>query len=84
MRNQVTEVLSKRRLKDKGEVLGGRCRKLDIYGKPVRLTFKGADTYQTSIGATVTILAGLAVISFGLWSWLSGIDTRAIIQQSMH
>ena len=76
---QLDQKFTKKRLRDSGEVLG-RCRKLDIYGKPIRLTFKGADSYKTSVGATVTIIAGLAVISFGLYSWLSRADYGVIVQ----
>ena len=57
---------------------------MDIYGKPVRLTFKGADTYKTQIGATVTILAGMAVITFGLYSWASRAERGRISQTTMH
>ena len=57
---------------------------LDVYGKPVRLMFKGNDVYQTNIGATVSILAALAVVSFGLFSWLSRLDRDDIVQQVVH
>ena len=75
--------IAKKKFIDKGKV-SGRCRMLDVYGKPVRFFYKGSDAYRTKIGATVSIIAALAVISFGLLSWLSRSDQDDIVQQVVH
>ena len=79
----VSQHMKRIKLRDQGEVLG-KCRRLDIYGKPVRLTFKGADSYKTQVGATVTVLAALTIISFALWSLLSADARITILNQSIH
>ena len=81
--SRVEADLVQKSLKDGGEMIG-RCRKLDVYGNPVRLTFKGSDTYKTNIGATVSVFAGLVVVTFGLFNWVNADYREAVVQQIMH
>ena len=49
---------------------GARCLKLDMYGRPVQLTFKGNDKFRTRFGAIITILVGLLIGAFTLFNVL--------------
>ena len=37
---------------------------MDAYGSPVELTFQNKSKYQTSLGATITLLLYFALLSF--------------------
>ena len=48
-----------------------RLLSLDLYGKPVSLTFRGQDKIKTPFGATITILLSIFLFIFGLHRWFS-------------
>ena len=48
-----------------------KFKQADIFGRPVRLTFKGQDTFKTAIGGLLTVLMVILSIlyfSFGMLS----------------
>ena len=59
--------------------------KLDTFGRPVSLTFKGRESYQTVWGACVSlciyILVGLLAIAFWVDYGDQGIQKRLVIQE---
>lgn len=50
---------------------------IDIYGRPVRLTVKGADTYKTAFGGIITILSGIALLTYFLSQFLLLFSSQA-------
>jgi large-conductance mechanosensitive channel len=44
--------------------LSSKLKSLDIYGEQIKLTFKGDDTFKTSIGAVIS-----AIVLFMLGAW---------------
>jgi hypothetical protein len=53
--------------------------KLDIYGHPINLTYKGESTYKTLLGGIFTILAQFLIISFFLYELMSVINNKPTI-----
>ena len=48
-----------------------RLLSLDMYGKPVSLTFNGKEKIKTHFGAIITCLVSLALLIFGLNRWFN-------------
>ena len=46
------------------------CVNLDLYGKPVSLTFQGKEKYKTTFGAMLTLLVSIFLIGFGTFRFL--------------
>mmetsp|Transcript_15267 Transcript_15267/g.11098 ORF Transcript_15267/g.11098 Transcript_15267/m.11098 type:complete len:135 (-) Transcript_15267:1302-1706(-) len=40
---------------------------MDIYGEQVRLTYKGEDTFKTSVGSFVSLLLIFVLLSYGIF-----------------
>ena len=60
-----------------------RCLSFDVYGKPVSLTFHGSDKFKTRVGAIITIMAVVFVLSFGAFRLIT-YNSNKIVQVSMH
>ena len=60
-----------------------KCLTFDLYGKPVSLTFQGSDKYRTRIGAVITVIVSIMLISFGVFRFLS-MANENVQQISMH
>ena len=61
-----------------------KCLSLDLYGKPVALTFQGRDKYRTKVGALITLFVLVFLLSFGLYRLIGRSDSEMIQQNSMH
>jgi len=49
--------------KNKKSAISRFLRKLDIYGKPIQLTFKGKESFKTTFGGTVSLILLLLLLS---------------------
>ena len=48
-----------------------KCLNFDMYGKPVSLTFQGREKFQTSFGATITVIVTILVVTFATSTFLN-------------
>jgi hypothetical protein len=44
--------------------------KLDYFGRPVSLTFKGEDKFKTPIGAITTVICGILILAYCIFRFL--------------
>ena len=64
-------LLSQKKFIKNDHNISSRLLSLDLYGKPVSLTFQGQDKIKTPFGATITILLSLFLFIFGIHRWFS-------------
>ena len=65
------KLFAQRKLKKKDNTISNRLLSLDLYGKPVTLTFEGEDKIKTPFGATITIFLSIFLFAFGIHRWFS-------------
>ena len=63
---------------------GGICRSLDVYGKPVLLTFQGNEKFRTAIGGCVTLTVGFILLSFATFNAVKINQMNELTMQTMH
>lgn len=68
----------------KEKVNSGLCRSLDVYGKPVSLTFQGDEKFRTSCGGCVTLTVGLILVLFGSFNAIKLNQMNELSMQEMH
>jgi hypothetical protein len=59
--------------------------KIDIYGHPINLTYRGSSTYKTLLGGLFTMLVRFLVLAFFLYEMMGVIyNTPSIIVTTQH
>ena len=48
--------------------IADKCLSLDLYGREVNFTFRGHEKFRTKFGAICTIMIGIMVILYGVFS----------------
>ena len=50
--------------------VGGYFKELDLFGTPVQLKVKGADSFKSTLGAILSLLLWVAVLTYGSKKWV--------------
>lgn len=51
-----------------------RIKQLDIFGKPINLTYEGLNTYKTAHGALFTIIMVIGMLTYALSTLINVVD----------
>lgn len=49
-----------------GKDLLHKCKRFDIFGAPIRLSYRGDYKYRTKVGSIMTLLFLLAIFTYGI------------------
>ena len=61
-----------------------KCLNLDVYGKPISLTFHGSDSFKTRVGAIITIMAAVFLVGFGAFRLIAYNNSKKIVYIALH
>ncbi len=61
-----------------------RCLRLDMYGRPVSLTFHGQEKFKTPIGSILTVTVITVLITFTLFKCLDLNNMKFPLQASVY
>ena len=82
--DNVKDAIQERRLHGMDAKASQRCLNFDVYGRQVALTFQGSDQYRTKVGACMTILVSMMLLTFGTYRLLWNRNEIILTQQAIH
>ena len=76
MQNKVKQQINKKIDFESSHQIVDKCLDLDIYGRPVRLTFHGHDKFRTKFGAACTVFTGCFVLCYAAFKAMQMVNSK--------
>ena len=76
--------IANRKRKFKEGDVRGKCLSLDMYGRPVALTFQGNEKFRTPIGASMTIAVLIILVCYAMFNFAKVNLMNDLSQTTLH